>query len=123
MIVDRMQRTEPRFEVLRPLGAGATARVELVRLLEPLGSLDAGAELARKTLAAPLEHEAAARAAFAAEAAAAAEVRDPSLVRVLHHGEQDGKPYLLLQYVPGRSLREVLDQDGPMPEPLLRSLG
>ncbi|MSR63759.1 MAG: hypothetical protein EXS08_15135 [Planctomycetes bacterium] len=123
MIVDPMQPTEPRFLVLRALGEGATARVELVRLSQPFAGLPAGTELALKTLALRGEHEGAARAAFAAEAAAAARVRDPSLVRVLHHGERDGIPYLLLQYVPGRNLGEVLEQDGPLPEPRLRSIG
>jgi hypothetical protein len=78
MIVDSMTSTEPRFEVLRALGAGATGRVELVRLSEPFAGLPVGAELALKTLASAPEHEAAARAAFRAEAAAAAEVRAPS---------------------------------------------
>lgn len=123
MIVDSMKSTEPRFEVVRPLGRGATGQVELVRLREPFAGLPAGAELALKTLATAPEHEHAARAAFRAEAAAAAEVRAPSLVRVLHHGERTGQPYILMQYVPGRMLREVLEQDGPLPEPRLRALG
>src|SRR5262245_10200580 len=70
----------PRFEVLRRLGSGATGAVDLVRLLEPFEGLPLGAELARKTLAAAPEHEEGARAAFRAEAEAAAEVRAPSLV-------------------------------------------
>ena len=67
MIVDSMTSTEPRFEVVAPLGSGATARVELVRLSEPFAGLPLGAELALKTLAAPAENEVAARAAFRAE--------------------------------------------------------
>lgn len=123
MIVDSMTSTEPRFDVLRPLGSGATGKVELVRLSEAFAGLPVGAELALKTLATAPEHEASARAAFRAEAAAAAEVHAPSLVRVLHQGERAGRPYLLLQYVPGRTLREVLEQDGPLPEPRVRALG
>jgi serine/threonine protein kinase len=123
MIVEPMDATEPRFEVVRWLGAGATARVELVRLTEPFQGLSAGTELAKKTLATAHEHEASARAAFAAEAAAGAEVRSPSLVRVLYHGSAAGEPYLLMQYVPGRTLREVLESDGPQPEPRVRAIG
>ncbi len=123
MIVDSMTSTEPRFDVLRPLGSGATGKVELVRLTEAFAGLPVGAELALKTLATAPEHEPSARVAFRAEAAAAAEVHAPSLVRVLHHGERAGRPYLLLQYVPGRTLREVLEQDGPLPEPRVRALG
>lgn len=118
-----MTSTEPRFDVLRPLGTGATGKVELVRLSEPFAGLPVGAELALKTLASAPAEESAARAAFRAEAEAASEVRAPSLVRVLHHGERGGRPFLLMQYVPGRTLREVLEQDGPLPEPRLRALG
>lgn len=123
MIVEAMDVTEPRFEVVRPLGAGATARVELVRLLEPFAGLPAGAELALKTPAGRAADAGAARAAFQAESAAASAVRAPSLVRLVHHGARAGEPYLLLQYVPGRTLRELLEQDGALPEPRLRPLG
>jgi serine/threonine-protein kinase len=123
MIDDPMDRTEPRFEVVRPLGAGATAEVELVRLLEPFAGLPVGAELACKRPAAGERDAEALRAAFRAESAAAAAVTAPTLVRLVHHGERDGRPYLLLQYVPGRTLRELLEQDGPLPEPRLRTLG
>ncbi|HEX6884715.1 MAG TPA: protein kinase [Planctomycetota bacterium] len=118
-----MDATEPRFEVVRPLGAGATARVELVRLLEPFAGLPAGAELALKTPAGRATDAGAARAAFQAESAAASAVRAPSLVHLVHHGARAGQPYLLLQYVPGRTLRELLEQDGALPEPRLRTLG
>ncbi|NOT31900.1 MAG: hypothetical protein HOP15_15750, partial [Planctomycetes bacterium] len=56
-----MTSTEPRFEVVRPLGRGATGQVELVRLREPFAGLPVGAELALKTLATAPEHEHAAR--------------------------------------------------------------
>ncbi len=123
MIEDPLRPREPRLEVVRPIGAGATARVELVRLLESFAGLPAGSELARKILLAGERDRAAARAAFVREAEAAERARDSSLVRVLHLGEHAGLPYLLLQYVPGRTLREVLDQEGPLPEPRLRTLG
>ena len=121
---------EPRFERLRHLGSGSSARVDLARLSAPFGPLPAGAEVAVKTFAPRTakvgtpssgDHEAG-RAAFRAEADAARLARDPSLVRVLHHGEERGVPYLLLQYVPGRTLREA-SRDGPMPEPLVRRIG
>src|SRR5688572_10284448 len=123
MIDDAMDGTEPRFEVVRPLGAGATAKVELVRLAQPFAGLPAGTELACKTPEERNGSDAAVRAAFRAEREAAAEVSAPSLVRLVHHGERGGRPYLLLQYVPGRTLRELLEQDGALPEPRLRKIG
>jgi serine/threonine protein kinase len=117
--------SEPRFERIRRLGEGATATVDLARLTEPFAGLPTGAAVAVKTLGSHRAGSAEARAAFRAEAEAGMVVHDPSLVRVLHHGEaSDGKsaPYLLLSYVPGPTLREML-AEGPLPEPLVRSVG
>ena len=122
MIVDSMASPLPPLEVLRPLGSGATGTVELVRLTAPFAGLPAGTELARKTLAPGLLGEPAAHAAFATEIAAASAVRAPSLVELVHHGEHEGRPYLLLTYVPGKSLRELVEQGGPVPEPQLRAI-
>ncbi len=120
-----MTSNEPRFERLRRLGEGATGTVDLARLSEPWGELAAGALVAVKTLGAERAASAEARAAFRAEAEAGTLVRDPSLVRVLHHGtasDGTGTPYLLLSYVPGKTLREML-MEAPLPEPLVRSVG
>ncbi len=112
------------FEVLRPLGQGATAQVELVRLCEPVGGLAAGSELAlKRPVGRDAETLARARQAFAAEAQASQRVRDPSLVRIRHQGEDALGPYLLSDFVPGRSLREILAEEGVLPEPLVRRAG
>jgi len=112
---------EPRFERLRLVGEGATGRVELARLLETFGDLEAGHHVAVKTLT--RHDDADAREAFRAEAEAGRLCDDPSLACVLFDGEdEEGRPYLLLPYVPGRTLREAL-AEGPLPEPLVRSVG
>ena len=110
------------FEPLRLLGSGATGSVTLCRLLEPLAGLAAGSEVAVKILAPELRDDERARESFRAEAEAGTRVDDPSLARVLDHGEGPDGPYLVLQYVPGRSLREVLDAEGALPEPVVRSI-
>lgn len=117
--------TEPHFEPIRTLGTGASSTVELVRLVEPFAGLEAGSEVALKRVRADLgarEREEAI-GTLEAEAEAGARVRHPSLVRVLFDGtDAPGDPYLLLSFVPGRSLREALDE-GVLPEPLVRSIG
>ncbi|MEW6073063.1 MAG: protein kinase [Planctomycetota bacterium] len=112
-----------RFERIRPLGSGASGAVDLCRLLAPLGDLPAGAEVAVKTLAPSRRADPAARAALAAEAEAGERIRNPSLVRVLGAELAGENPVLVLQYVPGRSLREILDAEGRLPEPLVRGTG
>jgi serine/threonine protein kinase len=52
---------------------------------------------------------------FLREARAAQEVEHKHLVRVLEAGEADGRQYLVMRYVPGRSLEERIETSGPLP--------
>ncbi len=122
MITGSVEAPEPRFERRKTLGTGASAHVELVRLLDEHGSLPEGTEVARKTLHPKLREDPAATRALFSEADIAAAVRDPSLVRVLHRGKGPDGPYLLLSFVEGRSLRELIETDGPLPEPAVRAI-
>jgi serine/threonine protein kinase len=51
---------------------------------------------------------------FLREARAAQEVHHKHLVRVLEAGEAEGRQYLVMRYVPGRSLEERIAVDGPL---------
>ena len=98
----------PKFEFDRDLGRGTTGRVRLARLTEPFAGLPAGAEVAVKQLGrAASDREA--REAFAREARAGRATQHPHLVRVLHEGEREDGPYLLMHYVPGRNLRRDVE--------------
>jgi tetratricopeptide (TPR) repeat protein len=108
---------------LRPLGQGALAQVDLVRLEGPLGGVPAGRQLASKRLHARWKDDPRAQAALAAEAEIGARVKAPSLVDVLGLYEDDQGLVLLESYVPGRSLDQLLAERGPLPEPLLRRAG
>jgi serine/threonine protein kinase len=55
------------------------------------------------------------RQRLAHEARAAAEVDHPNLAPVLEAGEADGRLYLAVRYVDGRSLAERLAAGGPLP--------
>lgn len=58
---------------------------------------------------------------FLREARAAREVDHKHLVRVLEAGEAEGRQYLVMRYVAGRSLEERIEVDGPLPlDELLR---
>lgn len=56
------------------------------------------------------------------EARLASSVDHPNVCAVYEAGDLDGRPYLVMQYVPGRTLQELL-ADGPLAEPLALSLG
>lgn len=54
------------------------------------------------------------RRRFQSEARAAARVSHPGIVAVFDHGEDNGIAYLSMEYVPGRTLRDVLRRDAPL---------
>ena len=54
------------------------------------------------------------RARFMAEAEAAAKLKHPNIVTVFEVGHQDGLPYIVMEYVAGRTLSQQL-AEGPLP--------
>lgn len=113
--------TPPRIELERELGAGATGRVRLGRLVDAFDDLPAGTRVAVKELVGPGAPADAAEA-IRREAAAGRAVRHPNLVRVLYGGEDERVPYLVMPFVPGETLAEVLVRGRP-PEPQVRAIG
>ncbi|MFN0007418.1 MAG: serine/threonine-protein kinase PknK [Planctomycetota bacterium] len=112
----------PRFRLTRELGSGATGRVVHGTLAEAFPPYPAGMEVAVKYLHRRLEKDPAALATFEAEAVAGSVIRHGNVVHVLHAGEDENGRYLLLPFVPGKTLREVLQESGALPEPLVRSI-
>src|SRR5262245_39120421 len=74
-----------------------------------------GEEVALKILRPELASDETFRRRFVHEARAAGEVRHKHLVPITDAGEVDGRPYLAVAYVEGRTLEDRLADDGPMP--------
>jgi serine/threonine protein kinase len=53
-------------------------------------------------------------ARFQREARSAARLSHPHVVGVYDQGESEGKVYLAMEYIPGRTLRDVLSEYGPL---------
>jgi hypothetical protein len=80
--------------------------------------------VAIKVIAPELATSAASRRRFAREARAAAAISHDNVVAI--HGVAEspaGLPYLVMAYVPGRSLQERLDLDGPLPVDAISRIG
>ncbi len=90
------------YELQEQLGQGAVGTVYRARAAD-------GRLVALKLLSPALGEDAAFRSRFAHEARAAQEVAHHHLVAVLDHGEADGSPYLVLEYVAGGSLSDRLE--------------
>jgi serine/threonine-protein kinase len=79
--------------------------------------------VALKVLAPELATKGAARARFAREARAAAAVVHEHVVAIHAVEETRGLPYLVMSYVPGKSLQDRLDCDGPLDVPDVLRIG
>ena len=77
---------------------------------EPSGDI-----VALKVLRRELSHDDTYRRRFSHEARAAQAVRHRHLVPVLEEGEFDGRTYLAVGYVEGRTLEDRIQAEGPLP--------
>lgn len=96
------------YEVLEVIGRGGMG-VVLRAIDESLNRV-----VAIKVLAPHLATSATARRRFAREAKAAAAVSHEHVVAIYAVDEYNGVPYLVMQYIAGKSLQERLDQGGPL---------
>jgi eukaryotic-like serine/threonine-protein kinase len=94
------------YEIERELGAGGMGSVFLARDL----TLDR--RVAIKVIAPELGAAKAFRSRFLQEARTVARLRHPNIVAVHAAGEADGLLYFVMEYVPGESIRGLLEREG-----------
>ena len=103
--------TEPhvlggRYSLAETIGVGGMAEVFRgtdIRL---------GRDVAVKVLRADLARDPSFQGRFRREAQAAASLNAPCIVSVYDTGEDNGVPYIVMEYVEGRTLRDVLQTEG-----------
>jgi tRNA A-37 threonylcarbamoyl transferase component Bud32 len=99
---------DKRYRIMEPIGQGGSSQVYLaydeqlhrdvaVKVLDPQAASDSNL-----------------RKLFVREAQALAKVSHPNVVAVYDVGEVDGLPYIVMEHLPGRSLKQKIDQDGPL---------
>jgi len=96
------------YRIEAPLGEGGAGQV--YRAAPPGGGAPVALKLMRRAQARDEES----RRRFLREARAAGEVSHPHLVGVLAAGDADGRPFLVMPYVPGRSLAARIAGEGPL---------
>ena len=52
---------------------------------------------------------------FRHEARAVASLSHPNIVTVIDRGEQDGRQFIVFEYVDGENLKELVEREGPLP--------
>jgi len=97
-----------RYEVLSRIGTGGMADVYLARdqLL--------GREVAVKLLHHRFAEDQEFVERFRREASSAAGLSHPNVVAIFDRGEWDGTYYIAMEYLPGRSLKSVVRERGPL---------
>lgn len=98
-----------RYELGRQLGAGGMARVYLGhdRLLDR--------QVAVKVLSEPYASDPQFVERFRREASAAAGLNHPNIVAVYDRGEADGSYYIVMEYLKGPDLKQVIRARAPLP--------
>jgi eukaryotic-like serine/threonine-protein kinase len=92
-----------RYRLVTAVGTGASAHVYLA------DDVSLRRQVAIKVLHPALAGDQAFLKRFRAEARAVAALNHPNILRVYDWGEQDGEPYLVLEYLAGGSLRQIYD--------------
>src|SRR3954469_21375527 len=115
--VSVVTRVAGRYELVCPLGHGAMATVDLAHDVE----LDR--PVALKRLAENLARDQDLRRRFLREARLAARLAHPNVVRVFDVGEDDGRPFIAMEYVEGETLAELVARRGPLPAVEVATLG
>src|SRR5436305_1725937 len=52
---------------------------------------------------------------FRREARSVAQLTHPNIVTVIDRGEQDGRQFIVFEYVDGENLKELVEREGPLP--------
>jgi eukaryotic-like serine/threonine-protein kinase len=98
-----------RYRILRKLGSGGMANVYLAE------DEDLGRRVAIKILNERYAHDELFNERFRREAKSAAALSHPNIVSIYDRGEADGIPYIAMEVIEGRSLKELIMTRGPLP--------
>ena len=107
---------DDRYEVVSKLGSGGMADVYLAedRLL--------GRQVALKVLFPRYANDEQFVERFRREASSAASLNHPNIVQIYDRGEAEGTYYIAMEYLEGRSLKEIILKYAPLSPDLLVSI-
>jgi serine/threonine-protein kinase len=106
-----------RYRVLHRLGAGGMADVYCAE------DTHLGRQVALKVLYRRFAQDAEFVERFKREARSAAGLSHQNVVSVYDRGEHDGTYYIAMEYLPGRTLKEVVTQQGPLDQAAVIDIG
>ncbi|MEO0650217.1 MAG: protein kinase [Planctomycetota bacterium] len=111
------------YRLEHQIGVGGSGTVWLARVEPSHPSLESGLEVALKRPLEDSELAAQTEAAFEREVDLSRALSHPNLVELLEHGRDGHGRWLATRFLPGPTLRSLLERGGSLPEPFLRSMG
>jgi eukaryotic-like serine/threonine-protein kinase len=100
---------DQRYSIVSRIGSGGMADVYCAQ------DLQLGRKVALKLLYRRFAEDGEFVERFKREASAAAGLQHPNVVGVYDRGEWDGTYYIAMEYLEGRSLKQILQDEGPLP--------
>ncbi len=97
-----------RYKVLSRIGAGGMAEVFCVQ------DQSLGRKVALKLLHPRFASDAEFVERFRREASSAASLQHPNVVGIFDRGQWDGTYYIAMEYLPGRTLKEIVREEAPL---------
>src|SRR4051794_37670362 len=106
-----------RYRIRGRIGSGGMAGVYLA------DDTHLGREVALKVLHRRFAQDQEFVERFRREASAAAGLQHPNVVGVFDRGEHEGTYYIAMEHLPGRTLKEIVTAEAPLPQELVVDLG
>src|SRR5918911_2325388 len=98
-----------RYELEELVGAGGMSSVYKAR--DRLLERDVALKILHPTFAADADTI----ERFRREARAVARLSHPNIVTVIDRGEDDGRQFIVFEYVDGQNMKELVEHEGPLP--------
>jgi len=111
MLISKGQKINDRYEIIRSIGEGGMANVYLAR------DIILDRNVAVKVLRGDLAEDDKFVRRFQREAIAASSLNHPNIVEVYDVGEDDGKYFIVMEYVDGKTLKSLIKKRGALTLP------
>ena len=111
MVIVKGQKINDRYEIIKSIGEGGMANVYLAH------DIILDRDVAVKILRGDLANDEKFVRRFQREALAASSLSHPNIVEVYDVGEDDGKYYIVMEYVEGKTLKDLVKRRGGLSIP------
>ena len=107
-MLSKGQRINDRYEILKSIGEGGMANVYLAH------DVILDRDVAVKVLRGDLENDEKFIRRFQREAKSVSDLTSPNIVEVYDVGEEDGQHYIVMEYIDGKTLKQLIQKRGAL---------